>query len=117
MNKSNDNHNYSVKNTLAEQAEGLIPICSIDDLVQYPGENGPRLACFPRSDIEEMRLNLSTYKDHLYLQYSTWRKGDDGKWKPDKTQSIRLSELDLFAVVIQKVTELVSEQTPDQDRE
>ncbi|MCE5255018.1 MAG: hypothetical protein LLG45_12580 [Actinomycetia bacterium] len=99
-------HKSAVGQILADQAEALRAVRSVDELTCYPGENGPRVAEFPRSDTEKMRLNLSSYEGHYFLQYATLRKRDDGKWHVEKTQSIRLIELDLLEVVIQKVRDL-----------
>lgn len=108
------NHYRPLWKTPQEQIDDLLSVRSIDELPQHPGENGPRLATFRRSDTEEMRLNLSSYEGHYYLQYFTCRKGDDGRWNYVKTQSIRLSELDLFAVAIETVKNLF--QNAPQDR-
>lgn len=76
-------------------------------------ENGPRLATFTRSDSEEMHLNWSIYEGHTFLQYSTWRKDAQGKWKVVKTQSIRKSEFDEFIAVLNQAQELAEEPLPD----
>jgi hypothetical protein len=110
-----NNNNPSVKKSLAEQAGDLLSLRSKSELVSYPFENGPRIATLTRSDTEEMRLNLSSFEGHTYLQYATWRKDDSGKWKPVKTQSIRASELDIFEIVIQKVREFIKEEFEDRN--
>jgi hypothetical protein len=55
---------------------------------------GGRLATFPRSDTEEIRLEIATYEGRRFINARKWFRTAEGKWLPTKAGvSIRTREL------------------------
>jgi len=81
-----------------------------------PVENGARLATIPRRDGDELRLCWAEYNGHNFLNVRVWHKDDNGTSFPyrDKGLTVRLAELDAFAVGVQKALTMAhsAAQTP-----
>jgi hypothetical protein len=62
---------------------------------QPPAETGQRLAVFPRSRDQELRVSLAEYGGHDYVSLRVWAMDQDGQWWPvrGKGCSVRLSEI------------------------
>lgn len=43
-----------------------------------------RLATFPRSEVEELRVELATYKGKPFVQARIWFRSSEGTWHPTK---------------------------------
>jgi Transcriptional Coactivator p15 (PC4) len=85
-----------------------------------PRENGRRVATIRRSELEEIRLNLSEYEGKPYVSIRMWSKNaETGQWWPvkEKGLSIRIRELEAFAEGIARMTELVADQFLSQPRQ
>jgi hypothetical protein len=53
-----------------------------------------RLCTFARSDTEELRVELSSYEGHPFVNVRLWFKGKAGSWLPTrKGCTLRLREL------------------------
>ena len=65
---------------------------------EAPTDTAQRLATFPRSDSEEMRVSLAEYRGHQYLSLRIWSRGLDGQWWPDREKgcTIKTRELPAF---------------------
>ncbi len=75
------------------------------------GDPAPRrLATFPRSEVEELRVELATYKGKPFVQARIWFRSNEGAWHPTKRGvTFRVRELaDAAGAFMQAADELAS---------
>lgn len=68
-----------------------------------PVDRGERLATFPRTDAEELRVTWDQYDGRPYLSLRVWTRNAAGAWWPDKAKgcTVRLRELATFAEAVE----------------
>jgi len=77
-----------------------------------PAETGRRLACLPRGEDEQLRVNFDEYESHPYISLRMWtRDRRTGKFWPDGRRgvSIRIKELPMLAKAIGEAMQLAEE--------
>lgn len=66
--------------------------------IRPPEDNSHRLATLPRSNgkggTDELRIGISEYAGHPYIQIRLWTVGTGGHWPSKTGVSVRRSELD-----------------------